>query len=88
MCRDVPRPPSKLMSGLGLYNQENIFDARSEAIKSRSAVMQAGVTLDALGGILAGHDLNVVIHHADDSSLDEFRSLAVTELKAAALFAP
>jgi hypothetical protein len=77
----VPRPPSKLTLGLGLYDQENIFDARSEAIKSRSAVMQAGMTLDELGGILAAHDLNVVVHHAGDSSLDEFRGLAVTELR-------
>src|SRR5262249_16446936 len=41
----VPRPPSKLTLGLGLYDQENIFDARTEAIKARSAVLQAGMTL-------------------------------------------
>src|SRR5262245_29974100 len=77
----VPRPPSKSTLGLGLYDQENIFDARSEAIKARSAIMQAGMTLDELGAILAAHDLKVVVHHASDSSLDEFRRLAVTELK-------
>jgi hypothetical protein len=77
----VPRPPSKLTLGLGLYDQENIFDARSETIKARSAVMQTGMTLDELGAILAAHDLKVVVHHASDSSLDEFRRLAVTELK-------
>jgi len=77
----VSRPPSKLTLGLGLYDQENIFDARSEAIKSRSAVMQSGMTLGELGAILAAHDLKVVVHHAGDSSLDEFRRLAVIELK-------
>jgi len=77
----VPRPPSKLTLGLGLYDQENIFDARSEAVKSRSAIMQAGMTLDELGGILAAHDLKVVVHHAGDSNLDEFRRLSAAELK-------
>jgi hypothetical protein len=77
----VHRPPSKLTLGLGFYDQDNLFDARSEAIKSRSAVMQGGMTLDELGGILVAHDLNVVVHHAGDSHLDEFRRLAVTELK-------
>jgi Phytochelatin synthase len=77
----VPRPPSKLTLGLGLYDQENIFDARSEAVKSRSAIMQAGMTLDELCGILAAHDLKVVVHHAGDSSLDEFRRLSAAELK-------
>jgi len=77
----VPRPPSKLTLGLGLYDQENIFDARGETIKARSAVMQTGMTLDELGAILAAHDLKVVVHHAGDSSLDEFRQLAVRELK-------
>jgi len=76
----VPRPPSKLTLGLGLYDQENIFDARTEAIKARSAVLQAGMTLDELGAILAAHDVKVVVRHAADSSLEEFRRLAVTEL--------
>jgi hypothetical protein len=77
----VPRPPSQLTLGLGLFDQENIFDARSEAIKSRAAVKQAGMTLDDLGGIIAAHDLDIAVHHAGESSLDEFRRLAVTELR-------
>ena len=72
----VPRPPSKLTLGLGLYDQENIFDAKSEAIKTRTAVMQSGMTLDELGKIFAAHDLKVAVYHAGDSNLDEFRRLA------------
>jgi hypothetical protein len=70
-----------LTSGLtGLYDQENIFDARTEAVKTRAAVMQSGVTLDELGKMLAAHDLKVSVHHAGDSSLEEFRKLIVSEL--------
>jgi len=77
----VPRPPSKPTLGLGLYDQENIFDARSEAVKPRAAVMQSGMTLDELGKILVAHDLKVAVHHAGESSLEEFRRLAASELK-------
>jgi hypothetical protein len=52
-----------------------------EAIKARSAVLHAGMTLDELGAILAAHDVKVVVRHAADSSLEEFRRLAVAELK-------
>ena len=70
-----------LTSGLtGLYDQENIFDARTEAVKPRGAVIQSGVTLDELGKILVAHDLQVTVHHAGESSLEEFRKLAVSEL--------
>ena len=76
----LPRPPSKLTLGLGLYDQENIFDARTEAVKPRGAVIQSGMTLDELGKILVAHDLQVTVHHAGESSLEEFRKLAVSEL--------
>ncbi len=66
---------------LGLYDQENIFNARTEAVKTRTALVQSGVTLDELGKILAAHDLKVAVHHAGESSFEEFRKLAVSELR-------
>ena len=77
----LPRPPSKLTLGLGLYDQENIFDAHTEAVKPRGAVMQSGMTLDELGQILVAHDLHVTVRHAGETSLEEFRKLAVSELR-------
>ena len=77
----VPRPPSKQTLGMGLYDQENIFDARTEAVKPRGAVMQSGMTLDELGKILVAHDLQVTVHHAGESSIEEFRKLAIGELR-------
>ena len=73
---DVPRPPSKLTLGLGMFDQENIFTPATEAVKPASAIMRGGMTLDEFGGVLAAHDLTVDIHHAADSSLDEFRQAA------------
>ena len=77
---DVPRPPSDMTLGLGLFDQENIFTPATEAVKPASAIMRAGMTLDDFGGVLAAHNLHVDIHRAADSSLDEFRRTAIATL--------
>jgi hypothetical protein len=77
---DVPRPPSEMTLGLGMFDQDNIFNAGAEAAKPRAEVLQGGMTLDELGAVLAAYDLQVEVRHAEDSSLDEFREAAVTEL--------
>jgi hypothetical protein len=76
----VPRTPSDLTAGFGLYDQENVFTPRTELVKAKEKVMRGGMTLDELGGILAAHDLKVEVHHAADSSVDAFRKAAVAEL--------
>lgn len=72
----LPRPPSQMTLGLGLFDQENLFTPETEAVKPRANILRAGMTLDEFGGMLAAHDLTVSVHHAEDSSLDEFRALA------------
>ena len=77
---EVPRPPSELTLGLGMFDQDNVFNARAEAAKPRAEVMQNGMTLDELGAVLTAYDLDVTVRHAGDASLDEFRETAVAEL--------
>ena len=77
---DVPRPPSDMTLGLGMFDQDNIFNASAEAAKPRAEVMQNGMTLDELGAVLAAYDLDVEVHHAEESSLEEFRESAIAEL--------
>jgi len=77
---DVPRPPSEMTLGLGLFDQDNIFNARAEAAKPRAEILKGGMTLDELGAVLAAYDLNVDVRHAEDSSLEEFRDIAVARL--------
>jgi hypothetical protein len=74
---DVPRPPSDMTVGLGLFDQENIFTPATDAVKSAEAIMRAGMTLDEFGGLLAAHGLNVTIQHAADSDVDAFRAAAL-----------
>jgi len=76
----VPRPPSPLTLGLGLFDQENIFTPAAEAVKPKAAILEGGMTLDQLGGFLAAHGLAVDVRHAADSGLDAFRDTAVAAI--------
>jgi len=76
----VPRPPSPMTIGLGLFDQDNVFTAKTDLVKTKAEVEKGGMTLDQLGGILAAHDLKVEVHHAADVSLDAFRQAATAEL--------
>lgn len=77
----APRPPSDLTLGLGLFDQENLFTPRTEAVKPKAEILRSGMTLDELGAVLAAHGLAVEVVHAGDSSLDAFRRTAVAELE-------
>jgi hypothetical protein len=77
---DVPRPPSDLTLGLGMFDQDNIFNARAEAAKPSAEVLKAGMTLDELGAVLEAYDLDVTVRHAEDTDVDAFRQAAIAEL--------
>lgn len=78
----VPRPPSKMTVGLGMFDQENIFTPATDAVKPAAAILSPpyGMTLDELGGVLAAYDLDVAVVHAGDSDLETFRKTAIAEL--------
>ena len=74
-------PPSDLTLRTGhVFDEDNIFNARAEAAKPQAEVLRNGMTLDELGAFLAAYNLDVTVVHAEGSSLEEFRDLAVAEL--------
>lgn len=77
---NVARQPSDATAGFGMFDQVNVFDEKTEAVKPQTAVLRGGMTLDQLGGMFAAHDLKADVHHAADSSVDEFRGLAIAAL--------
>lgn len=79
---DVPRPASDMTTGLGLFDQENIFTPATDAVQPAAAILSPpfGMTLTQLGGILAAHDLEVEVVHAGDSDVDGFRKAAVAAI--------
>jgi hypothetical protein len=79
---EVPRPASDMTIGLGMFDQDNIFNDRANAAKPREEILRNGMTLTELGAVLASYDLNVVVQHAETSSLSSFREMAIAELDA------
>jgi hypothetical protein len=77
---NVPRPASDLTIGLGMFDQANVFNARTEAVKPETEILEGGITLDQLAGMLEAHDLKVQVRHAEDIDLETFRNQAAAVL--------
>ena len=73
---DVPAPAVPEYEPYRTFTQDNILNERTEAILARDVLARKGMTLDQIGGILATQPVKADVHHAADSSLDEFRKLA------------
>lgn len=78
----VPRPPSDMTLGLGLFDQENLFTPAVDKVKPASAILSPpyGMTLDDVGRVLTAHDLKVDVVHAGDTDLDTFRRTAIATI--------
>lgn len=73
---NVPRPASDLTLGLGMFDQANVFNARTEAVKPQADILEGGITLEQLAGMLEAHDLTVQVRHAEDVDVETFREQA------------
>jgi hypothetical protein len=72
---------SIVLSALGKKTtQEDFFTDDAKKVRSWWKVTFGGMPLDALGGLLQAHGVQAEVHHAGDSSLDEFRARASENL--------
>jgi len=62
------------------FTQDNVLNAATEAVLPADVLAHKGMTLDQIGGILATVPVKAEVHHAADSSADEFRKLASAAL--------
>jgi hypothetical protein len=76
----VPAPESVMLKPFSAFDQSNVFNAQTEVVVPRVVIERKGMTLDQIGGIAAAWGLNAAVHHAADSSLEEFRQLVRTSL--------
>lgn len=76
----LPAPVTPDLAPFSSFDQENVFTQQTEAVIPRATIEKIGMTLDQVGGVLSSYGLDVDIHHAADSSLEEFRRLASEEL--------
>lgn len=72
----LPAPAVPEYDPYKTFTQDNVLDARTEAILPRATIMEQGITLDQLGALFAVQPVSASVHHAADGSLDEFRAAA------------
>ena len=76
----VPPPPVAEYEPYKTFTQDNVLDERTDKALPRSVLMEIGMTLDQIAGILRTQPVKADVHHAAESSLDEFRKAAVSYL--------
>jgi hypothetical protein len=76
----APAPASPEYQPYTTFTQDNVLNEKTDAIRSRDAILHRGMTLDQLGGILSLYPVMVEVHHAETGGVDEFRKLASESL--------
>lgn len=78
----IPAPESPQYEPYHVFTQENFFDNEStQQVLSPDVVARQGMTLDELGGLLSSYSVNAQVYHSAETTLDEFRRLAVENLE-------
>jgi hypothetical protein len=72
----LPAPAVPEYEPYRTFTQDNVLSERTDAVLPRETLARRGMTLDQLGGILATQPVKAEVHHASDSSVEEFRKLA------------
>ena len=58
------------------FTQDNVLDEATDTVLPRATLAEIGMTLDQIGGILNQKGVKAIVHHAADSSIDDFRTSA------------
>lgn len=61
-------------------DQGGFFTPAASRVRSRVRVMFGGMSLPDLGGLLAAHDLTFEVRHANDTSVEAFRTVVQRNL--------
>jgi glutathione-S-conjugate glycine hydrolase len=72
----LPAPEVPEYAPYRTFTQDNLLSERTDTILPRETLARQGMTLDQLGAILSTEPVRAEVHHASDSSVDEFRKLA------------
>jgi hypothetical protein len=72
---NVPAPAVPEYEPYRTFTQDNVLTPQTDAVLPRDVLARQGMTLDQIGGILLTQPVKVEVHHAADSSVDEFRAL-------------
>ncbi|MFM2061157.1 MAG: hypothetical protein RLZZ507_827 [Cyanobacteriota bacterium] len=79
----IPAPETPEYREFKLFTQDNFFNnPKTQQVITQEKVARSGMSLQQLGGLLASYDgVKIKVYHAGDSNLQEFRKLAIENLK-------
>ncbi len=77
----IPAPEAPEYGSYHLFTQDNFFNAQTQKVVAPEVVARKGMTLEQLGKLLETYAVKADVHHAGDTTLDEFRSLVVKNLQ-------
>lgn len=77
----IPAPVAPELGNSHTFTQDNVFNDQMRQIRSAIDVSFRGMTLDQLGQFLASHSVKAEVHYGSDTTLDEFRRLAIKNLQ-------
>jgi hypothetical protein len=77
----IPAPVAPQYEPYHVFTQENFFDNPAvRQVIMPDVVARQGLTLDELGQLLESYQVQATVHHAGDTSIDDFRRLAIENL--------
>jgi len=76
----IPAPTTPEFEPFKTFTQDNLLNEETEKVLPTAVLAKIGMTLDQIGQILTAYSVGAEVHHAADSSLDEFRKLAIEAL--------
>ncbi len=78
----VPAPVAPEYSPYHVFTQKNFFNnEQTRKVLPSEVVARQGMTLDQLGQLLTTYPVKVKVYHSANTPLEEFRKLAVENLK-------
>lgn len=77
----IPAPESPEFGSFRMFTQQNVFAEPTRKVLAPEVVLRKGMTLDQIGQLLESYAVRAEVRHAGESSLEEFRALAVKNLQ-------
>ena len=72
----IPAPTTPEFDPYKTFTQDNVFTPATEKVLPQETVLEMGMTLDQVGAFIGTYGVKAEVHHASESSIDEFRKLA------------
>jgi len=76
----VAAPPVPELEPYRVFTQDNVLDARTAAVLAPQVLLMEGMTLDQFAALAEVQGVFTQVHHADASSVEQFRRLASAAL--------